>query len=114
MDFHRVVAQQFKHGCFHVIYGHDTLGGVAPVAGTVNRRGLRGGKKGGGPPVLAFGGSRGGEADALTRIGFFSGSGTDATQSARITAKATQEAAKLLAKINDKIDPRPGGGFGNQ
>jgi hypothetical protein len=51
--------------------------------------------------LLGGGGKGDGSADALTRIGFFSGggSGTDMAANARITAQSTRESAKLLARM---------------
>jgi hypothetical protein len=66
--------------------------------------------------LLGGGGKAGaGSADALTRIGFFSGGGpgTDMAASARITAQATRESAKLLYRINERLERNPGTNFAN-
>ena len=66
--------------------------------------------------VLLGGGKKGSEgaADALTRIGFFSGgAGGSESQSARETAKATRESAKLLYRINERMERGFGTNFAN-
>ncbi len=66
-----------------------------------------------GEGVTLFGGGKAksdGSADALTRIGFFSGGSTGVTESARATAVATRESAKLLYKINERLERMSLGG----
>lgn len=70
-------------------------------------------KTGAAPAGILFGGRKGAggsNADALTRIGFFSGGGASApNQAAQQTAQATRESAKLLYRINERMERTPPG-----